>query len=496
MARAPAPRAIRLGGRHIVPGQAACVRIRLSGTATDASAVPAWAAVGETAGPRVAVIAALRGHETAAARAAEALAATCDPHRLAGSLVVVPVFRLGGRFAPALRPSPAWRLPGDAGGDRRRRNAFTMYSEVVVGASAVIVLREPAAGRRGLPLVRTNLNEPRARRAALASGAAVALPLPAPAGSVAAAAAQAGALAFEAQAGPSGDFDDAAPAILYLVEGLLRALGLREERGGDGREPAGSDRDGPARPLRRPTPPLQPALIRRTVSVRAAAGGFLVDAAAAPGTAVRRGAVLARIAGPAQGELTPALAPLSGIVLEAPARAVARRGAPLFVLAQLQPGAQRPPFSPKPRRKTLDGKQRVGWAERIALPDLGVARLKAKIDTGARTSALHVAGLKIVGTSRGSGRRPVLEFTIPRAYGRRAAHTAVQAVAREYVVVRESSGHSERRPVIETSLQLGAITRRIRLTLTDRADMLFPMLIGRTALGNDFSIDPARRYLT
>jgi hypothetical protein len=71
----------------------------------------------------------------------------------------------------------------------------------------------------------------------------------------------------------------------------------------------------------------------------------------------------------------------------------------------------------------------------------------------------------------------------------------VRAVVRGYVVVRDTSGRMERRPVIETALRLGPLKRRIAVTLTNRGDMRFPMLIGRTALGAAVVVDPARRYL-
>ena len=66
---------------------------------------------------------------------------------------------------------------------------------------------------------------------------------------------------------------------------------------------------------------------------------------------------------------------------------------------------------------------------------------------------------------------------------------------RSHVVVRDTSGRMEKRPVIETALQMGPWKRRILVTLTNRGDMLFPMLIGRTALGPGIVVDPSRRYL-
>jgi hypothetical protein len=66
---------------------------------------------------------------------------------------------------------------------------------------------------------------------------------------------------------------------------------------------------------------------------------------------------------------------------------------------------------------------------------------------------------------------------------------------RDFVQIKDSSGRTERRPVIETTLRLGDLKRKVRVTLTDRGDMTYPMLIGRTALGAGIVIDPSRRHL-
>ena len=128
------------------------------------------------------------------------------------------------------------------------------------------------------------------------------------------------------------------------------------------------------------------------------------------------------------------------------------------------------------------------------MPGLGVDRLKAKIDTGARTRALHVARMRTVDTTGGPHRRPILEITVPGGGRGRRPHR-VRAAVRGFAMVRDTSGRTERRPVIETALRLGPIERRIAVTLTNRGDMLFPMLIGRTALGPGIVVDPSRRYL-
>src|SRR5207249_1354857 len=121
----------------------------------------------------------------------------------------------------------------------------------------------------------------------------------------------------------------------------------------------------------------------------------------------------------------------------------------------------------------------IGWCEWVALPELGVARIKAKVDTGARTCALHFVSLRTVG--EGEGGLPIVDVEIPA--GRRGATVTARCQVIEYASVRDSGGHLERRPVVETALALGGAARRVRVTLTDRGDMLFPMLIGRTALG-------------
>ena len=138
-----------------------------------------------------------------------------------------------------------------------------------------------------------------------------------------------------------------------------------------------------------------------------------------------------------------------------------------------------------------DGKQGfdVGWCEHVALPELGV-KLRAKIDTGARSCALHVTSLREVAFDDDGN--ILMDVTIPDEAGRERS-TRVSVV--EYAHVKDSGGHTERRPVIETLLKMGARGWRVRVTLTDRGDMRFPMLVGRTALGPDMRVHPSRRFL-
>jgi hypothetical protein len=135
----------------------------------------------------------------------------------------------------------------------------------------------------------------------------------------------------------------------------------------------------------------------------------------------------------------------------------------------------------------------IGWKEYLALPELGIGRLKAKIDTGARTSTLHVAALRIL-TEHPDGSAD-LELTLP--FDRRHPEKATTARARmlRRVTITDSGGHREIRPLIATELVLGPVRKRIFLTLTDRSGMLFRMILGRKALEGDFLVDVSRKYL-
>lgn len=135
----------------------------------------------------------------------------------------------------------------------------------------------------------------------------------------------------------------------------------------------------------------------------------------------------------------------------------------------------------------------IGWKEYLGLPELGVTRLKAKVDTGARTSALHVSGLRVV-NDHGDGRAEV-EFEVPLSRRDPARKVMARAQVLRRIRVTDSSGGSEMRPVIETEMVLGPVKKRILLTLTDRAGMIFRMLIGRKALEGHFLVDVSQRHV-
>lgn len=137
-------------------------------------------------------------------------------------------------------------------------------------------------------------------------------------------------------------------------------------------------------------------------------------------------------------------------------------------------------------------RMRLGWREWVDFPELGLENIKAKVDTGARTSALHAFELR---TFEKEGRQRV-EFKMHP--NQRDLQTVVVCTAdvKDERDVRDSGGHQEKRWVIETPVTIGSETWPIELTLTARDDMLFRMLLGRTAMRGRAIVDPSRSYLT
>lgn len=127
----------------------------------------------------------------------------------------------------------------------------------------------------------------------------------------------------------------------------------------------------------------------------------------------------------------------------------------------------------------------IGWVELVALPEWGIAGLRAKIDTGARSSALHVERIE-----RLPDRRVAFDVILRRK-GKRTRVTA--KIVREGRV-RSSSGESSKRIFVETLLRLGPLERRIEISLVDRGRMIHRMLLGRSALSGPILIDVDRRY--
>lgn len=133
----------------------------------------------------------------------------------------------------------------------------------------------------------------------------------------------------------------------------------------------------------------------------------------------------------------------------------------------------------------------IGWREWVDLPRLGGITVKAKIDTGARTSALHAVGVEEF--QRGGA--PWVRFTVHPHQRDTERSVLVEAPVIDERAIRNSGGAAEHRPVISTRATIGEVALDIEVTLTNRALMGFRMLLGREALRRRFLVDPGRSYL-
>lgn len=132
----------------------------------------------------------------------------------------------------------------------------------------------------------------------------------------------------------------------------------------------------------------------------------------------------------------------------------------------------------------------LGWREWVALPDWNVEAIKAKVDTGARTSALHAFDLETF--DRDDARW--VRFAIHPWQRSARDELVVEARPIDHRTVTSSSGTRTKRPVIKVPIVLGGRTVDVELTLTRRDDMGFRMLIGRQALKQGFVVDSAVSY--
>jgi hypothetical protein len=133
----------------------------------------------------------------------------------------------------------------------------------------------------------------------------------------------------------------------------------------------------------------------------------------------------------------------------------------------------------------------IGWREWIGFPDFGTFQVKAKIDTGARTSAIHATNIEAF---ERDGRQLVRFCLFPHQDDHQ---TFVECVApmTEKRVITDSGGHEEERFVITSEILLGETRWTIEMSLTQRDDMGFRMLLGRTAIRGRFLVNPGASYM-
>ncbi|MEP7050126.1 MAG: RimK/LysX family protein [Pseudomonadota bacterium] len=130
----------------------------------------------------------------------------------------------------------------------------------------------------------------------------------------------------------------------------------------------------------------------------------------------------------------------------------------------------------------------IGVTEYVDIPPWRIVRLRAKIDTGARSSALHVENIRELASGR-------VRFDVRLSRSQSERRVTVEAPVARRGRVRASNGEVETRIFVLIRLRIGPIERAVELSLVDRGRMIFRMLIGRRALAHAFLVDPSRRYV-
>lgn len=139
------------------------------------------------------------------------------------------------------------------------------------------------------------------------------------------------------------------------------------------------------------------------------------------------------------------------------------------------------------RRAWPDGSLIVGWTEYVTLPDWGIPAIRAKMDTGARSSALHVEDIEAVGRGH-----VAFDVVIDRKRSHRRKRVTARVERRSRV--RSSNGEYETRWFVSTTLHMGPLEREVEFSLVDRSKMIHRVLLGRTALERVY-VDVSHRYL-
>lgn len=133
----------------------------------------------------------------------------------------------------------------------------------------------------------------------------------------------------------------------------------------------------------------------------------------------------------------------------------------------------------------------LGWEEWIDLPDIGLPAIKAKVDTGAKTSALHAVEIEPFGPAN----NPQVRFLIQPDPKNPNLELTCSAKVVDRRDVTSSNGETELRFVIETKAKIGNKTWPIQITLTNRENMAYRMLLGRQAIGDDMVVDPNESFV-
>jgi len=139
----------------------------------------------------------------------------------------------------------------------------------------------------------------------------------------------------------------------------------------------------------------------------------------------------------------------------------------------------------------ISDKAIIGWREWVSFPDIGIDKIKAKVDTGARTSALHAFNIEEFSFNG----QKMVRFKIHPLQRDNDYIVVCEAAVIDTREVTDSGGHCEKRFVIETPITIGNETFSIEATLTDRDTMKFRMLLGRTALEKRFIVDSSKSYV-
>jgi len=132
----------------------------------------------------------------------------------------------------------------------------------------------------------------------------------------------------------------------------------------------------------------------------------------------------------------------------------------------------------------------LGWREWVSLPEINLPAFKAKVDTGARTSAIHAHDIERFSTNG----QQMVAFTVLPIQRNYTIMRRCEAPLVDIRDVTDSGGHTETRHVIATRMELSDVSKTIEITLTERRDMLFRMLLGRTSLASEFVVNPGLSF--